>query len=326
MSGRAGFTRIGIVGLGLIGGSVALAVRRAWPAAALAGVDADAAAVREARARGVVDEASCDLDALDKADVIVLAAPVRANAAVLAALAARGGVARREDVLLTDTGSTKRDILAAARRAGVQNRFVGGHPLAGAAVAGLTHARASLFDERPWLLTPDGDTPSEHLARLERFVAALGAVPTVVSADGHDRVMAAVSHLPQLVASALMQVAGEMAGADGLAFAGKGLTDTTRLASSPPAIWRDVCAANADHLAPAIGRLIEVLARLRADLPRGDALEEVFTSARHWRRAIEPQARGVGPRTPSPTPESEGGPAGPGTPGGPAARRRPGGS
>lgn len=305
------FQRIGIVGLGLIGGSVALAVRRTWPAVALAGVDADAAAVREARARGVVDEASSDLEVLDDADLVVLAAPVRANAAVLAALAARGGAARGsgKDRLLTDTGSTKRDILAAARQAGVQGRFVGGHPLAGAAAAGLAHARADLFDRRPWLLTPDHDTPSGNLARLERFVAAIGAVPTVMGADDHDRVMAAVSHLPQLVASALMQVTGEMAGAGGLALAGKGLADTTRLASSPPSIWRDVCAANADHLAPALGRLIEVLESLRDDLPHGDALERVFTGAQHWRRV------GTGD-----------GPAATGIPGGPAGCRRPDGS
>lgn len=283
MSGRAGFGRIGIVGLGLIGGSVALAARRAWPDARIAGVDADEGVVGEALARGVADEASIDLAALDEADLVLFAAPVRANASLLAALARRPG----RGALLTDAGGTKRDILAAARQAGVDGRFVGGHPLAGAAAGGLVHVSAALFDGRPWLLTPCAATPPACIERVEHFVASLGAVPRLVTAEEHDRVMAAVSHLPQLAASALMQVAGEMAGADGLALAGKGLADTTRLASSPPGIWREVCAANADHLALALTRLIEVLELLRADLPRGDDLEKVFTSAVRWRRALD---------------------------------------
>lgn len=273
--------RIGILGLGLIGGLLALAVRRTWPGATLVGVDIDEGVVREALARGLVSHASSDLATLDEADLIVLAAPVRANIAALPAVA-RGA---REGTLLSDVGSTKRDILDAARRAGAQG-FVGGHPLAGAATGGLALASANLFDGCPWVMTPGNDTPPALVGRLERFVRALGAVPRTMEAEEHDWVMAAVSHLPQLVASALMHVAGGLAGDDGLALAGRGLSDTTRLASSPPAIWRDVCAANADYLAPALRRLIDVLEGLRDDLPRGDRLEDVFESAQRWKERL----------------------------------------
>lgn len=276
------FQRIGIVGLGLIGGSVALAVRRVRPETTIVGVDVDEEIVRQALSRRVADEASTDLATLDRADLVVFAAPVLANARLLAALAGRAGQA----ALVTDVGSTKRDIVAAARQAGLRDRFVGGHPLAGAAAGGLAHASAGLFDARPWLLTPDLDTPPANVARLEQFVRGLGAVPRRMDAGEHDRVMAAVSHLPQLAASALMHVAGELAGAEGLALAGKGLADTTRLASSPPGVWRDVCTANADCLAPALTRLIETLQALRDDLPHGDRLEEVFSKAQQWRGSM----------------------------------------
>ena len=283
MSGdEAGFSRVGIAGLGLIGGSVALAVRRAWPGAVVAGMDLDEEVVRDALARGVVDRASTTLASLDDVDLIVLAAPVGANAALLPALARRA----REDALLTDAGSTKRDILAAARWAGAERQFVGGHPLAGAAEGGLAHASASLFDGRPWLLTPGPDTPPPVVSRVEQFVGALGAVPRTLEATEHDRLMAAVSHLPQIVASALMEVAGELAGEEGLALAGKGLADTTRLASSPAGVWRDVCAANADCLSLALRRLIDELEALRDDLPHGDRLAEVFQRARAWRQQL----------------------------------------
>ncbi len=283
MSGdEAGFSRVGIAGLGLIGGSVALAVRRAWPSAVVAGMDLDEEVVREALARGIVNRASTKVDSLDDVDLVVLAAPVGANVALLPALARRA----RKDTLLTDAGSTKRDILAAARWAGAERQFLGGHPLAGAAEGGLAHASASLFDGRPWLLTPDRDTPPPIVSRVEQFVRALGALPRTLEAAEHDRIMAAVSHLPQIVASVLMDVAGELAGAEGLAFAGKGLADTTRLASSPATVWRDVCAANADCLSIALRRLIDELEALRDDLPYGDRLAEVFQRARAWRRTI----------------------------------------
>ncbi|MGH9889703.1 MAG: prephenate dehydrogenase, partial [bacterium] len=150
------------------------------------------------------------------------------------------------------------------------------------------HARPDLFVGRPWLLTsPPTDQGGPALDSLSAFVRALGAEPRVMQADAHDRLLAYLSHLPQLTASALMQVVGDAVGQDGLGLAGRGLADTTRLASSPDDIWKDIAATNADQIGPALDALIEVLQALRNDLPEGDRLAEVFTDARRWRERLK---------------------------------------
>ena len=143
------------------------------------------------------------------------------------------------------------------RRAALPPRFtfVGGHPLGGAAKGGLEHARPDLFTNRPWLLTPTGDGTGDAVDRLSTFVRALGADPRILSVAAHDRLLGYLSHLPQLTASALMQVIGDAVGGDGLAFAGRGLLDTTRLASSPADIWKDIAATNADEIRAALDAL-----------------------------------------------------------------------
>ncbi len=275
------FEKIGIVGLGLIGGSIALACRQLWPAALVIAVDKKD--VLEAAMRlHAVDVAADDLIVLAEADVVVLAAPVRENIALLAAL--DGNV--RVPAIVTDTGSTKRATVEAARALPGRFAFVGGHPMAGAALGGLEHARPDLFKGRPWLLTPQGDGTGEAVEKLSAFVRALGAEPRMMDPGAHDRMLAFLSHLPQLTASALMQTVGEVVGEDGLALSGRGLNDTTRLASSPAEIWRDIAATNADEIRPAIDALIAALRALRDDLESGEELEEVFTAARRWREAL----------------------------------------
>ena len=167
--------------------------------------------------------------------------------------------------------------------------FVGGHPLAGAAAGGLDHARPDLFQGRPWIFTPEGDAQGGALDKLMGFARALGAVPKVMRPDAHDRLLAFLSHLPQLTASALMQVVGDAAGAEGLALAGRGLVDTTRLASSPADIWQDIGATNADHVAEALDTLIALLQDLKHDLAQGERLGEIFEAARRWRGVLKGQ-------------------------------------
>jgi prephenate dehydrogenase len=164
--------------------------------------------------------------------------------------------------------------------------FVGGHPLGGSAKGGLEHARPDLFSGRPWLLTPVGDGAGEAVERLSAFARALGAEPRMLSAAAHDRLLAYLSHLPQLTASALMQVIGDAVGDDGLTLAGRGLVDTTRLAASPAGIWQDIAATNADELGHALDALISVLRDLRSDLERGERLNDVFVAANRWRKEL----------------------------------------
>jgi prephenate dehydrogenase len=259
------FGRLAIVGVGLIGESIALAATRRW-----AGINV------------VRIDASDDLSAAREADLVVLSAPILANIRNLDALAGQ----LPPTTLVTDTGSTKRRIVDAAERV-PSVAFIGGHPMAGAARGGAQNARADLFDGRPWILTPRPTDPADAVARLEAFVRGLGAVLHVMTPELHDRFAGAVSHLPQLTASALMHVVGTLAGDAGLEIAGAGLRDTTRLAASPADIWKDIAATNDDVLRSALDALIAALSDLRGSLETGEAIDSVFTSACRWRRALD---------------------------------------
>ena len=268
------FEKIGIVGLGLIGGSIAIASRTLWPTSLVIAVD-NKDVLETAMRLHAIDVAADDLIVLAECDLIVLAAPVKQNIAILAEL----DDYVRTPAVVTDVGSTKREIVRAAASLPPRLTFIGGHPLAGAARGGLEHARPDLFRGRPWLVT------SGH-EKLASFIHALGATTRTITAEAHDRLVAFLSHLPQLTASALMQVVGGAVGEEGLALAGRGLADTTRLASSPPDIWQDIAATNADEIGPALDTLISVLQDLRNDLPEGDRLNDVFVEAARWRATL----------------------------------------
>jgi prephenate dehydrogenase len=271
------FPSIAIVGLGLIGGSIALAVRDRWPASRVFGVDAESV-LAHALGAGAIERGFETIAALPESSLIVLAAPVRQNIELLRQIS--------RPTIVTDVGGTKRDIVNAARALPAAVSFVGGHPLGGGERGGFAFARPDLFAGRPWIFTPEGDSASDPVERLSRLVAGLGAKPSIMSADEHDRVMAFVSHLPQLAASALMDAVGSAAHSEGLRMAGRGLVDTTRLASSPADVWRDICLTNADSIEKALDCLIQRLTQLRGDLRRGDAVEAVFSAAAKWRAEL----------------------------------------
>jgi prephenate dehydrogenase len=276
--------RLAIVGSGLIGGSIALAARRNLPDVRIVVVDSDRAVIDTALRINLADDGGDDLALAAGHDIVVLAAPVRQNVDLLTSLPDRVD----GDLLVTDVGSTKAAIAAAARALPPRIRFIGGHPIAGAASGGIEAVRRDLFHGRPWVLTPqtqDDPQPTSpaDLARIEDFVTRLGAVPCRLSATEHDRLMAYVSHLPQLAISALMHVVGDRVLHEGLLLAGNGLRDSTRLASSPPGTWRDIASTNAPALEVALDDLIRALQRLRDDLGRGDELERVFGSAERWK-------------------------------------------
>lgn len=275
------FSTIAIAGLGLIGGSIALSVRERWPSCRVIGIDRPNVGAH-ALTSGAIDRAADRIDQAGSADLIILAAPVSQNLTLLAEAARCAPVT----AVITDVGGTKRDIVRAADAASMAAPFVGGHPIGGGERGGFGFARADLFRGRPWVFTPSARTDAAAVERLFQFVQGLGARPSTLDAESHDRLMAFLSHVPQLTASALMQVAGSGAGADGLRLAGRGLIDTTRLASSPADVWRDICAANADAIGIALDQLIAQLSALRRSLASAETIDTLFSDAARWRAEL----------------------------------------
>ena len=254
---------LAIVGPGLIGTSVALAAKRKWPNLEIRAVDKGQS-----------------LNKIGGALVVVLAAPVNA---ILETIPQLPGVIAPE-ALVIDTGSTKRAIMKAAAAAGIRH-FVGGHPMAGG--TSLADASADLFDGRPWFLT-NPDAP-EAVLRASRLVEAFGAKPVVLSDHGeeHDRLMAAVSHLPQVTATALMAVVARAIGVENLQWAGSGLRDTTRLASSPAEVWQSVLASNSHELRPLMKYLASELASFADRLEDPAAVRKLFEEANRAKSALK---------------------------------------
>ena len=275
------FPTIAIVGLGLVGGSLALTIREHWPSSLVIGVD-DNDVLEEAMVRHAIDVAADDPVVIAEADLVVLAAPVEANLGLLDAVAEHVVT----PAVVTDVGGTKRRMVERAATLPSPLTFVGGHPLAGAARQGIEHARSDLFVGRPWILTPVGDAAGEAVDRLHRFVTAVGAEPLIMTPAEHDRLAAAVVHLPQVAGIALMQAIGESAGEPGLALAGRGLVDSTRLASSPGSVWADVCRTNADEIGSQLDSLIAILQTLRDTLETDEEVARVFDAANGWRARL----------------------------------------
>jgi prephenate dehydrogenase len=279
---------LALVGCGLLGGSMAGAWRRAGCAATVTAFDRDARQAERAVALGLADRAAATLaEAVAAADLIVLATPVGAMPGLLVELARDA----RADALITDVGSTKASVLAAAHQALGEGaaRFVPAHPIAGGALPGIEQASAALFEGRWLITTPDADTAPAALARVEAAWSACGARVARMSAPEHDRIFAAVSHLPHLLAFALVhQIAGQPDGARKLQFAGAGFQDFTRIAASDPAMWRDIALANRVALGQELAQFRAQIDTLQAAVAAADApaLDRYFDSASQVRRGL----------------------------------------
>ena len=257
--------RIAVLGVGLIGGSVGLAARERLDAE-VRGFDPDAGRLDRARELGAVSSAHDSVaDAVDGAEIVFCAAPV----ATLPAVAGEALDAAAEDAAVTDVGSVKRELTAAL---GSDPRFIGGHPLAGAETAGVENARADLFDGARWYLTPTERTGGVIYDRVQRALADLGARPQAIEPESHDRLMAAVSHLPHVLANLLVERAAKAAGDDGerLPETGPSFRDATRVAGANPAIWGDILSANGEAIAAEAEAVAAELERLAAKLRERD--------------------------------------------------------
>ncbi len=276
--------KVAIVGVGLIGGSFALALRGAGRVQEFIGVGRSHANLDRALALGVIDGTASLAEAVRGADLVFLAMPVGATAMVLDAIAPHLG----PRTLVTDAGSTKRDVVDAARAAlGAHfSRFVPGHPIAGAEQSGVDAARAELFTGKRTVLTPVAETDARACDAVRELWRRCGATVHEMSPGAHDEVFAAVSHLPHLLAYALVHDVATHSMADLLfEYAASGFRDFTRIASSHPEMWRDICMANRSALLAELSRFESVLADARRLLEAQDAagLERLFDGARRAR-------------------------------------------
>lgn len=267
--------RVAVLGVGLMGGSVALAAGR-LDGVRVTGWDTSTTAVDTALASGVIDDSVATIAELAGADVdvFVVAVPLAALEDTVAAACAVAG----EGAIVTDVGSTKQSLVAGSSPA-----FIGGHPLAGAETSGVEHARGDLFDGATWYLTPTPGTVGELYERLHRFVASLGAVPVAIDAAAHDRLMAAVSHLPHVLANVMVQQAAAALGGETVPATGPSFRDATRVAGANPPLWAQIYDANAAALGEQLDATIAELTRVRAEL---HDLEAWQGQAAELRRAL----------------------------------------
>ena len=262
---------LAIVGVGLLGGSVAKAARAAALARTVVGVGRDAARLERALSDGALDRATTDLDAgVRGADFVLLAAPVLA----IEALLERVWRAAPDGATLTDVGSTKAGIVrrAEALAAGRPLAFVGSHPMAGSEQSGYGAARADLFEGATVLVTPTDGTEPRALKAVTGFWEALGARVSALDPEAHDRAVAAISHLPHAVADALMDAVARFA-PEALEFAARGFKDTTRIAASDPDMWAEIFLANRTALGASLGAFRQALATLEGAIAGGSREE-----------------------------------------------------
>ncbi len=282
------YQRTAVIGIGLIGGSFALAAKRAGAIETVIGVARSEDTRGAALEVDAADEVTADpAAAVRGAELVYLAVPVRATRSIFEQI--------RDDLapgtLVTDAGSTKREVMqAAVELLPAHVTFVGGHPMAGSEQSGIRAARADLFEGAAYFLTPSETTTQDELDRMLALVRALGARPDVKVAEYHDRLMAATSHLPHLVAAALVSTIHHFASGKKEVgnFLGTGFADTTRLAEGPPELWRDIFLSNPDNVSAALEEMIEQLQQFAAAFGemRGETFERLLAEARRARREL----------------------------------------
>lgn len=280
----ADIQKLGLIGGGLIGGSLALALKRAWPTLRVSLFDVSNEHREAALSLGLVDEVHGELKAVvEGADVLVMATPVQAILDLLPQVARHLSA----HAVVTDVGSTKGSILAAARRLLGQNvqNFVPGHPIAGAEKSGPQAARADLFQGRRVVLTPAADTAVEAIERVRSMWQVAGAEVFELSPNAHDEIFAAVSHLPHLLSYALVDLLACRANADTLfSYAAGGFRDFTRIAASNPAVWRDITLANREAILRELQAYRDHLAALQA-LIESHAKDDLYALFERAQRA-----------------------------------------
>lgn len=238
---------IGFIGLGLIGGSIAKAIRRIHPDCRMIACDTDKESLVTALSDGTLNE-TCDTvsSGFSACDILFLCAPVSVNIHYLSALKP----ILKEDCILTDVGSVKSTIHTSVRKAGLSSHFIGGHPMAGSEKTGYNSAHDRLVENAYYILTPSRQVSEDKLRKMTALISSINAIPIVLDCERHDFITASISHLPHIIAYTLVNLVRESDGPDGMMqrLAAGGFKDITRIASSSPVMWQQICSENKTHI------------------------------------------------------------------------------
>jgi prephenate dehydrogenase len=289
------FKTFGFVGLGLIGGSLAKALKRTQPDCRIMAYTRTSDTTRQALADGTIDQICLSPEDLAFADcdIIFLCAPVSSNISALRLL--------KEFVpdtcLLTDVGSVKTEIHEAAHALGLDRQFIGGHPMTGSEKSGFSSAVPHLFENSYYVITPTGESTQEQIDAYRELAASVGALPLVLDYHVHDYATAAVSHLPHLIAAALVNTVHQLDTQDELMklIAAGGFKDITRIASSSPEMWEQICITNRSNISQVMDTFIDLLQSARKEMDRGNgrAIYEMFESSRDYRNSFSSSSLGT---------------------------------
>ena len=279
---------IGFIGLGLIGGSIAKAVRKFHKDYHILAYDQNRDALAQALGDGIID-AVCEKEdqRFHTCDYIFLCAPVEYNISYLQYLKTAAG----PDTIITDVGSVKGIIHKEVERLGLQSRFIGGHPMAGSEKTGFASASDRLIENAYYIITPGGEVPLHRLTEFTDLIASLGAIPMVLTCEEHDFITAGVSHLPHIIASALVNLVSMLDNDQEYmkTIAAGGFRDITRIASSSPVMWQQICLENTDNISNVLDDYIRLLIQIRCFVENKDAdsLYQMFASSRDYRDSID---------------------------------------
>lgn len=276
--------KIGFIGLGLIGGSIAKALRASIPDIHITVYDINGHTLQQAKKNGVANHIVSAIDtSFSECSYIFLCAPVSGNEENL--LKIKHFLS--PSCTLTDVGSVKSGIHSLIETLGLSAQFIGGHPMAGSERFGYANSKARLLENAYYILTPTKETPSDRLENYRKLVTAMGAIPLVLNPGQHDYVTAAISHLPHIIASSLVNLVREQDSADGTMkmIAAGGFKDITRIASSSPEMWQQICLTNTDNIVRLLDSYIDALSSLKEKLSEKDAhvLYDFFNNARLYR-------------------------------------------
>ncbi len=286
-------TTFGFIGLGLIGGSIARGIKRTYPNARIMAYMRTRAKLDQAKADGIVDVILDGIgEPLQECDVIFLCTPVEYNAEYLSKI--RPFV--KPGALITDVGSTKEDIHRAVTALDMEDIFVGGHPMAGSEKTGYENSTDHLLENAYYIITPTKKSKKEDTDRIVEVAKTIGSIPIVLDYHEHDRIVAAISHLPHLIASSLVNLVKDSDNPEGLMkrLAAGGFKDITRIASSSPEMWEQICMTNTDNIIEMMEHYIASLNQILDSLKerRGAEIHELFDTSRIYRNSISENRKG----------------------------------